>query len=135
MNVKGKSKTFYDLIKPYLTNKGALCSNDITLFEDNNFISNDKEVADIFNDYYINIVEYTSGKVPSNVLNSLATISEVDIIIDKIVHTYKDHPSVKRITGMGANITTFSFQQTTEDHVIFLLTVIRLRGGVKFGSN
>ena len=32
-NIKLNSKPFYDIIKPYLTNKGALCGTDINLIE------------------------------------------------------------------------------------------------------
>ena len=32
-NLKSDSKPFYDLIKPYMTNKGALSNDDIILFE------------------------------------------------------------------------------------------------------
>ena len=34
-------KPFYDIIKPYLTNKGGLCNTDINLIENGKIITND----------------------------------------------------------------------------------------------
>ena len=129
-NLKGKSKPFYDLIKPYLTNKGALCSNDITLLENNNLISDERELADIFNDYYINIVEYTSGKVPTNIADNLKPGTNCDEILDNIVNTYKDHPSINRIKNMTTLKTKFSFIQTTEAEVLLLLKSVDCKKSV-----
>ena len=46
--MKNDSKPFYKLIKPYLTNKGALCSEDITLLENDVLIYNEPEIVNIF---------------------------------------------------------------------------------------
>ena len=70
-NLKGGSNPFYDLIKPYLTSKGALCSSDIILLENKRLISTESELVDIFNEYYINIVKYSSGKTPIDITTSL----------------------------------------------------------------
>ena len=40
-NIKGNSKPFYDIMKPYLTNKGALCCSDIILSENGDIITTD----------------------------------------------------------------------------------------------
>ena len=81
------------MIKPYLTNKGSLCSNDITLSDNNILISNEKELAAIFNDYYINITKSSCGKLPTN----LKPGTDIDEIIDKIVDIYQNHSSIHRI--------------------------------------
>ena len=101
-----------------MTNKWALCSNDITLLENGNFISNEREVADIFNDYYINIVELTSGKVPLNVAPNFETGTKCDGIIDQIIETYKDHPSIRLIKSGATEVKTFSFKFVTEEVVL-----------------
>ena len=69
----------------FLLKKPYTCSNDITLLENNNLISNEGEIADIFNDYYINIVEYTSGTIPINVAENLRPGTICDDIIDNIL--------------------------------------------------
>ena len=53
-NLKKDSKPFYNLIKPYLTKKGALCTDDITLLENGILVSNESDIVNLFNDYYIN---------------------------------------------------------------------------------
>ena len=57
-DIKNSSKKFYDIIKPYLSNKGSLVTSDIKLVESNNIVTNDLDMASISNDYYSNIVEY-----------------------------------------------------------------------------
>ena len=41
-NLNKNSKPFYDLLKPYLTNKGAMCCTDINLIEGRKIISDEK---------------------------------------------------------------------------------------------
>ena len=88
--LRSNSKPFYDILKPYLSNKGALCNTDISLSENDNIISNDIEIANIFNEYYTNIVEHTSGNRPVNIEDDLPIGSTFDIILDTINKTYKD---------------------------------------------
>ena len=83
-------------MKPYLSNKGALCNTDISLSE-NDIITNDIEIANIFNEYYTNIVEHTSGNRPVNIEDDLPIGSSFDMIFDTISKTYNDHPSIKAI--------------------------------------
>ena len=119
-NIKENSKPFYNLIKPYLTNKGALSSDDIILLESNVLVSNDKKIVDIFNDYYTNIVEYTCGSAPTDI----ATIQHLichDSIIDEIIETYRDHPSILRIKTIHPKCSTFSFKSVSESEILNLL--------------
>ena len=48
-------------MKPFLTNKGFTGNNDITLVYKNKIISDEKQLTKLFNSYYINIVEKSSG--------------------------------------------------------------------------
>ena len=96
-NIKSNSKPFYDLIKPYLTNKGALCSTDINLIENGKIVTDDVELGNIFNDYYTNIVYYSSGCPPANIADTLPSGTKSEIIIEQIIEEFKDHPSIKCI--------------------------------------
>ena len=64
---------FWNTIKPLMTNKGSFNGNKIILEENGNMIYDEKTLVEIFNEYYINIVENTTN-VPSvsigNQLNS-----------------------------------------------------------------
>ena len=48
---------FWTFIKPFLTNKGFLENKDITLIEGNKIKTSERELAKIFNEHYITIVE------------------------------------------------------------------------------
>ena len=58
------NKEFWDLVKPFLSNKGELMSSDISLVNNETTVTNDKELTEIFNDRYVIIVEKSSGKKP-----------------------------------------------------------------------
>ena len=111
------SKHFYDLIKPYMTNKGALSSNDIILYENNDFISDDKKLGEIFIDLYTNIVKYTTGKCPKDITSTLDSGASIETVIDKIVDFYKFHPSVKSIREQFSQMECFDFKEVNENGI------------------
>ena len=47
--------------EPFLTNNGCLDNSDIMLRRDTKMINDDKHLAKLFNEHYINIVERSSG--------------------------------------------------------------------------
>ena len=61
------NKEFWKTIKPFLTNKGCLENSDIMLINDDEMVTDDKTLAKIFNEHYINIVERSSGLKPEKV--------------------------------------------------------------------
>ena len=75
------SKAFYDLVKPYLTNKGAL----VLLIEDNKII----EIVDIFNNYYVNIVKSSCGIEPSSVAEDMPRNTKPNYIIRNVIKKQK----------------------------------------------
>ena len=107
---KHDTKPIYKLLKPYMANKGALSSDDIILFENGEFINDDPKLADIFVDFYTNIVQHTTGKPPKDISNSMSAGTSTDSIIAHIIESYKNHPSVTKIREMSA-IKPFSFRK------------------------
>ena len=62
VTAKKGSKSFWNAIKPFFTNRGIITNDNITL-EENGVLKNDpKETTEAFTNYYVNIVETTSGK-------------------------------------------------------------------------
>ena len=57
-----KNKQFWNSVEAFLTNKSSLSINSITTRGKDKLIDNEKELGTIFGNYYINIVEKTSGK-------------------------------------------------------------------------
>ena len=85
-------------MRPFLSNKGTHDNQDIILEENGDLIKDKENISDILNDFYINIVEKTTGKKPL-ILNSASTVS-ADEEIDIINHKYDNHPSIKKSRRM-----------------------------------
>ena len=113
------NKSFWKFIKPFLTNKGTLIDCHITIVAGQKIISEDFGLAKTFNKQYINTVEINSGFKPLKVTNQ----SKDDLsVIDEIVRTYQDHPSVKQIsnaitTSSSSKPISFRFEPTNSVEV------------------
>ena len=79
-------------MKPFLTNKGCLDNSDIMLRGDNEMITDDKRLANLFNEHYINIVERSSGLKPEK--NSHNEDFEKRIVSNNIIKKYENHFSI-----------------------------------------
>ena len=70
---------------------------DITIVDGKKIISDDFELAKTFNNHYINIVEINSGFKLLKITNQ----SKDDLlVINEIIHTYQDYPSVNQIKNV-----------------------------------
>ena len=56
------SKSFWNFVKPFLTNKSYHIQNDIMLIDNGKVIVQESDLVEKFNDHYINIVEKSSDK-------------------------------------------------------------------------
>ena len=111
------NKSFWNFIKPFLTNKCMVASNDITLIEGKNVITDEYEISQTFNKHYINIVEKSCGNKPNKIGTTLGSLNDSDII-DRIIKSYQNHPSVLKIKNkFGSNLNKFHFQQTATSEV------------------
>ena len=63
------NKAFWNTLKPFLTNKGFLTNENITVKHKDKIVSDNSKLAHLFNNYYINIVENTSGLPPKSIGN------------------------------------------------------------------
>ena len=105
---------FWDLVKPFLSNKGVLAGTDISLIKDDKIVTDDHDLGEIFNDYHINIVENTSGKKPSRIANA-NSIGDDREIARLILDKYKDRPSILAIVQDPEQ--SFSFNEVTASEV------------------
>ena len=87
-----ENKTFWKTAKPFLTEKSKKFSK-ITLIEDNQIISQDKQIANIFNEYFINIPVLN---MPTNQEFEYSDSPEEDPLL-RIIGKYQNHPSIKLI--------------------------------------
>ena len=87
------NKQFWNTVKPFLTSKGFLHNEDIALHIGDKTVTNCNEFAKEFYEYYINIVQNTTGKATIKLQGSNNDKSTVETIIK----TYEHHPSIKLI--------------------------------------
>ena len=78
----------------------------MTLLENDKVVSNDRAVADIFDDYFVNITG--SLDIVDADLNLLST-DGIDDPVDIAVRKYSLHPSIKRIQENFNNSQIFEF--------------------------
>ena len=110
---------FWDLVKPFLSNKGVLAGTDISLIKDDKIVTDDHDLGEISNDYYINIVENTSGKKPSSNANA-NSIGDDREIVRLILDKHKDHPSILAIVqDPEKTFQSFSFNEVTAFFFLF----------------
>ena len=87
------NKSFW---KPFITNKGMVASNDITLIEGMNVITDEYEISQTFNKHHINIVEKSCGNKPNKTGTTLGPLNDSDVI-DRVIKSYQNKPSVLKI--------------------------------------
>ena len=70
------------------------------LEENDDLIKDDKQISNLFNDFFVNIIERSMGE----------KLVSKDKSLEEIISTYKDHPSVKSIKeqlkGTGISMPT-----------------------------
>ena len=114
-----ENKNFWHTFKPFITNKNTLSNNTIMLKKDDSVVTEGKEIADIFNNYYINIVEKSTGLKP-NALEERNGLSQIHDIINK----YEKHSSIVEIKK-HATSDTFCFKEVSENEVMKLFGDVR----------
>ena len=114
------NKSFRKFIKPFLTNKGWIGNIDITLLHKNKLITDKKQVAKPFNNYYINIVKKSSGTNPKTFGINFEYTSVQSV--RHIVNSYRNYPSIiktKQVVN-GSNVSDserFSFKTVNETEI------------------
>ena len=101
------NKTFWNTVKPFITNKNGLTNNDITITHNNTAITDEKQLTELFNQYYVNIVETSSGVKPLS-LSDMNQKTNLEII-SEILTKYKDHPSIVKIKSNKIGNEIFQF--------------------------
>ena len=123
------NKSFWKFIKPFLQNKSCHAQNDIMLIQNDEIITEEKDLVEIFNKHYINIVEKSSGIKPVNVA-MMHNICDNDTAINVIIEAYKNHPSVTKIKEIIEKNTTkrsFKFDSVTKPYITTLLKNIHIK--------
>ena len=109
LNVKDLSdnRKFWKTIKPYFSNKG-LNSIKLLLKKKGNLVSDEKELATIMNNFFINITKDVELKKDSkSKLNNL----------EDILEAFESHPSIEKIKKAINTTQKFSFCNRKDDEV------------------
>ena len=115
-----------------MTNKGMIASNNITLTEGKNVITDEYKISQTFNKHYINIVEKSCGKKPNKIGTTLGSLNDSDVI-DRIIKS--NHPSALKINNkFGLDFSSFDFQQVKPPEVKRLLKEIDIKKAVGVGT-
>ena len=81
------NKTIWKTVRPFISNKGTHDNHDIILDENGELIKDNREVSEILNNFYVNIIEQTTGMKPSQ--DSFSKTDSVDEQLDIIIENIK----------------------------------------------
>ena len=105
------NKKFWNTVKPLFSDK-INASHKISLIDDNNIISENREIAEIFNDFF------STAATNLEIDKSEIYITEVIDINDpifKAIKKYEMHPSIKKITESISITEKFNFSSVSCD--------------------
>ena len=115
---KNKSETdnpraFWEAYRPFMHSRSSKQANDITLIENDVVITDKKELAELFNNYFVHIIDDVQ-----------------DIKEHNLGHEFSAHPSIRAIAeenGRKNAIHNFNFKYTNKNQVEKLLLNINAR--------
>ena len=119
------SAAFWTALKPFLSSKHLPKSHKIILNENRKITDDSISVTNIMNDYFINIVEKTTGKIPRS-LPCSDTDQITDSTINEIIKRYENHPSIVNIkVNTSCTESKFQFKEATRNDVISIIKTLK----------
>ena len=109
-------KKFWSTTKTFWTNKVCISNDFISVEKDGDLISNEKELVELFNQNYINIVENSSGKKPSS-LGDCLNASQDELTVKEIISVYSNHPSIQKIKSAFNTESKFDLPKPTASDI------------------
>ena len=103
------NRTFWKYVKPAFSEKSTK-TDKITLIENNEILSEDNKISEIFNTYFSNLVSNLNITIDKNLLSEEAGIN--DLILSTI-KKYENHPSIKAIKNNVRHDKSFAFDPIT----------------------
>ena len=110
------NKKFWNTVKPLLSDK-CVTSENIILHENRKIISDNKQIADIFNNYFSNAVKGLNLDYFEHFSWDCICSENEDPIL-KSIEKYSNHPSVLKIKGHYPQTERFSFKPTNLEVVL-----------------
>lgn len=106
------SSEFWKTIKPFLPSSSNSGPSNIILNENNTVVSAHMDIANIMNDYFVNVASDIGSNVPNLDLCNFNTPVEY---VQGCVNTFDKHPSITEIQNLSNAMSStkqFSFQHT-----------------------
>ena len=130
-------KNVWSKVKVFLSAKGFIQNNDITVKIDNKIIEDKSGLAKTFNSHYVNIVKSTTGK-HSTKLGILASRISKKEIVTTIIDKFKNHSSIISIKNEFWPTVEVNIKAATVDQInkiIVSLDAKKATGPEKFPVN
>ena len=114
-NCSKQDKSFWRTVSPFMSDKSSRNGNNIILQEDDQTIVDDKQISEIFNDFF------------SNIASTIGFDDSITSTTDSILK-HKNHPSVVKINGKFADrANTFVFNEINPEIIQRKLKALNIR--------
>ena len=107
------NKKIWKPVTPFFSDK-LLSKSKIVLIENETIISNDVEVAETMNEFFVTVTDSLGINENSNYENATEGIIDP---VDRAVRKFSNHPSILKIKDHFQNSGSFYFQKVTPDAV------------------
>ena len=107
------NKKFWKTVKPFLSDKNMMDDN-ITLVENDEIITDDLKIAEIFNNFFSEIVPNLNITTNEDILTDTSIIDDPVL---KAIKKYGNHPSIKMIEEKIEHSETFTFQKANSAEI------------------
>ena len=93
-------------------------TQNITLIDSGSIVSDNKKIAEIFNNFFINVVPNLGITINNEIITNLDNILDP---VQKAIKKYEKHPSILKINEVIKTKETFSFLNVTEEEVLTIV--------------
>ena len=124
------NRKFWKTVKPLFSEK-MKASSKINLLENEVLVSDDREVADIFNEYFIHITEALGIHEPKDILTPIDGLRDP---IEAAIKKYSSHPSIQLIFKNKKSSNEFGFNTVVKEKVAAALQKLKLNKANPVGS-
>ena len=107
------NKKFWKTVKPFISDKSSSKSR-ITLVEEGKIVSNESDVAETFNNFFVTITDSLGIIENENIILASEDISDP---IDQIVLKFSRQPSIQKIRSFNENNCCFSFEKVSIENI------------------
>ena len=121
------NKKFWDILLPLLSSKGK-SSRKITLVENEEIVADDTQIADKFSKFFIEAVSSLGIEDNKSLLNN---VDDLEDPVQKAIHKFKDHPSIREIKKNVSVENIFCFKKVDAK---VMLTELRALNPKKSGT-